>query len=133
MSKQIIEILLPLKPFSANRMKQRNLKNTVEYRKFKGDIKELIEGDYGVEKDDRLRLTLISGFSNKASDLDNSFKPLLDAMQICMGFDDKQIYEIRSLKDIVPKGEEYIYVKLDLFPDSNYVSKIARWLKEVLS
>jgi len=48
------------------------------------------------------------GFSNKASDIDNILKPFQDVLQKRYGFDDKDIYELQVVKDIVPRGKEYI-------------------------
>ena len=99
---------------SANNMHYARKKvDSKEYKEFKGTIDDLIGGDYKVHKDAQLRLTLISGFSSKASDLDNTFKPLLDSMQLAMGFDDKQIYAIEAYKDVGKRGEEYLLIKLE--------------------
>lgn len=130
MAKTIVHVKLGLKPFSANKMHYfRGKKDTREYREFKGDIQSLIGGDYDISPKDRFKLTLISGFSNRASDLDNTFKPLLDAMQRCMGFDDKQIYEIVAYKDLVPKGDEYLMIKMEKVPNASILSKINRLLR----
>lgn len=50
------------------------------------------------------------GFSNKASDLDNPVKPILDILQKKYGFNDRDIYELHIKKTIVPKGNEYITI-----------------------
>tara|TARA_R110002153_G_scaffold80843_1_gene205067 strand:- start:303 stop:725 length:423 start_codon:yes stop_codon:yes gene_type:complete len=114
LSKVIVEIQLGLKPFSANKMHYARMKrDTKEYRRFKEDIVRLLGAKYKVNKDDKYKLTLVSGFSNRASDLDNTFKPLLDSMQLAMGFDDKQVYEVEAYKDVQPKGDEYLYIKLE--------------------
>ena len=34
-------------------------------------------------------------------------------MQLAMGFDDKQVYEVEAYKDVQPKGDEYLYIKLE--------------------
>lgn len=131
MAKVIVDVKLGLKPFSANKMHyMRAKRDTKEYREFKGDIAELLGGEYNVSPKARLKLTLVSGFSNKASDLDNTFKPLLDSMQRCMGFDDKQIYEICAYKDLVGKGEEYLMIKLEQVPNSSVLAKINRLLRK---
>ncbi len=132
MSKEIIHVKLGLKPFSANKMHYRSgKKDTREYREFKGDINEFLAGDYGVDKKAMIKFTLVSGFSNKQSDLDNAFKPLLDAMQLAMGFNDNQIYDIIALKDVVPKGEEYILIKLEQVSPSYVKRKIAALLRNI--
>lgn len=93
-------------------------KDTKEYREFKSDIMALLGGQkYDFGPDDKFRLSLVVGYSNKLSDLDNSFKPLLDSMQLSMGFDDRQIFEIKAFKDKTKKGEEYIMIRLEILTD----------------
>lgn len=55
-----------------------------------------------------IRLVLEFGMSNKASDIDNPLKPLLDILQKKYNFNDKQIYELSVEKKDVKKGKEYI-------------------------
>ena len=110
----IIHVRLGIKPFSANNMHYaRKRVDSREYKEFKGTIADLIGGNYHVSPKAQLKLTLISGFSSKASDLDNTFKPLLDSMQLSMGFDDKQVYIIEAVKDVGKRGEEYLLIKLE--------------------
>lgn len=131
-AKTILHVKLYLKPFSANKMHYRSgKKDTREYREFKGDIREFLEEDYKVDAKALLKFTLISGFSNRAADLDNTFKPLLDSMQLAMGFNDKQVYDIRAYKDIVPKGKEYLMIKLEQVSPSRVKRSITRLLKEL--
>lgn len=102
-------------------------KDTKEYREFKSDIYSLLGGaKYDLKPDAKLKLSLVVGYSNSLSDLDNAFKPLLDSMQLAMGFDDRQIFEIESLKDKVPKGEEYILVRLETITDRQWKSRIKK-------
>lgn len=112
--KLVLEVRLPQKALSANKMHYANHKrDTKEYRQYKQDILKAIGGDYEIDKADRLKLSLVVGYSSKLSDLDNAFKPLLDSMQKCMGFDDRQIFEIEALKDHTKKGEEYLLIRLE--------------------
>ena len=131
MSEPILHVILGVKPFSANDMHYAGRRvDSAKYRVFKGTINDLVGGDYGVTKDVLLKLTLISGFSNKAADLDNTFKPLLDAMQLAMGFDDKQIYAIDAVKDVNKRGSEYLMIKLEEISKHTVKRKIDRLLKE---
>jgi Holliday junction resolvase RusA-like endonuclease len=110
----IIHVRLGIKPFSANNMHYARKKvDSAAYKEYKGTIADLIGGDYRVSPKAQLKLTLISGFSSKASDLDNTFKPLLDSMQLSMGFDDKQIYSIEAYKDVGKRGQEYLLIRLE--------------------
>jgi Holliday junction resolvase RusA-like endonuclease len=102
-------------------------KDTKEYREFKEDIYGLLGNHkYDFKDTDKFKLSLVVGFSNSLSDLDNSFKPLLDSMQLAMGFDDRQIFEIESLKDKVSKGEEYILVRLETITDNQWKRRIQK-------
>ena len=117
MGKVVLEVRLNQKPFSANKMHYMSGKrDTKEYREFKGDIKSLL-GDLKLtlDKDEAVKFTLVVGYSNSLSDLDNCFKPLLDSMQIALGFNDRQVFAIEALKDKTKKGEEYIMIRLEVY------------------
>lgn len=119
MSRVILDVLLDIKPLSANEMHYANKRvDTAKYKKYKRDINDLIGGKYRISPKVRLKLTMVAGFSNKASDLDNIFKPAIDSMQLAMGFNDKQIYEIKAYKGSAKRGDEYLYIKLETIPDS---------------
>ena len=128
MGKVILEVRLNVKPFSANQMHYAKFKkDTKEYRAFKSEIFALLGGiKYDIKSTDKFKLSLVVGFSNSLSDLDNSFKPLLDSMQLSMGFDDKQIFEVEALKDKVPKGSEYIMVRLEKITDNQWKRRIQK-------
>jgi len=130
MTEPIIHVKLGVKPFSANNMHYAGKRvDSKAYKEYKGTIKDLIGGNYKVRKDAQLKLTLVSGFSNKASDLDNTFKPLLDSMQLSMGFDDKQVYSIEAYKDN-KRGQEYLMIKLEEIAPFKVRRKITKLLKE---
>lgn len=134
MSKIVLEVRLNQKPFSANKMHYAKFKkDTAEYRDFKSDIYSLLgEQEYDFDKDTKFKLSLVVGFSSSLSDLDNAFKPLLDSMQLAMGFDDKQIFEIEALKDKVSKGEEYIMVRLEKITDNQWKRRIKKLFPKFL-
>ncbi len=126
MGKVVLEVRLGQKPFSANKMHYaRFKKDTKEYREFKEEIMDLLgRQKYDFKATDKFKLSLVVGYSNALSDLDNAFKPLLDSMQLAMGFDDKQIFEIEALKDKTKKGEEYIMVRLETITDNQWKRRI---------
>ena len=126
MGKVVLEIRLNQKPFSANKMHYAKFKkDTKEYREFKEDIMDLLgRQKYDFKETDKFKLSLVVGYSNSLSDLDNAFKPLLDSMQLAMGFDDKQVFEIEALKDKTKKGEEYIMVRLETITDNQWKRRI---------
>lgn len=50
-----------------------------------------------------LLVNLEFGFSNRASDLDNPVKPIMDILQKRYGFNDSQVCNISSLKELCQK------------------------------
>lgn len=128
MGKVIIEVRLNQKPFSANKMHYAKFKkDTAEYREFKEDIFGLLGNhEYDFKDSDKFKLSLVVGYSNSLSDLDNAFKPLLDSMQLAMKFDDRQVFEIEALKDKVKKGDEYIMVRLETITDNQWKRRIQK-------
>lgn len=53
------------------------------------------------------KLTLQFGFSNKASDVDNPIKMVMDVLAKKYRFNDREVYELSVTKHIVAKGKEY--------------------------
>ena len=133
MPKVILEVKLWQKPFSANQMHYMKYKrDTAKYKRFQCDIHEAIGGVYPISPDDKLKLSLVTGYSSKLSDLDNAFKPLLDSMQKSMGFDDRQVFEIEALKDHTKKGEEYIMIRLETITDNQWKRRIKNLFKNFI-
>lgn len=128
MAKVILEVRLNQKPLSANKMHYAKFKkDTKEYREYKSEIFSLLgDREYDFTDDDKFKLSLVVGYSSKLSDLDNCFKPLLDSMQLAMGFDDRQVFQIDSLKDHVKKGDEYIMVRLEKITDNQWKRRIKK-------
>ena len=60
----------------------------------------------------KVALHIRYGFSNKASDVDNPTKLVLDIMQKKYEFNDKDVYEIHLYKLIVPRGKEFWEVSI---------------------
>lgn len=53
------------------------------------------------------------GLSSRNMDLDNVIKPLLDTFQsIYQEFNDNKVYYIELHKEIVPKGKEYLWIRI---------------------
>lgn len=95
-----------LEPLSVNTAWKGKRFKTDKYKQFERDMFLLLP-KMEIPKDE-LSVTLIFGFSNKASDIDNPIKPTLDVLQKAYGFNDKDIYELQVIKQIVKKGKEYI-------------------------
>lgn len=97
----MIEIKQSIKPLSVNdcwvgrRFKTDNYKNYERELLYTLPAKKLPEPPYSIYFE--------FGFSNKASDLDNPVKCLLDIMQKRYEFNDKEIFEMKVKKKIVKK------------------------------
>ena len=64
-----------------------------------------------------------AGLSNRGADIDNVIKPLLDTFQsIYEDFNDNKVYGIYLMKDIVPKGEEYLDVSVRKVNDEERIT-----------
>lgn len=120
-----LDVTVQCRALSTNKMSgRRKTYETKEYLSYRDLIARKFGGHYGIQPNQKFRLRIEVGFSNRASDLDNVMKPLLDSMTASMDddFDDKQIYEIVAHKRLVKKGQEYIRVKMSLIPESEYKS-----------
>lgn len=99
-------VRLKLKALSVNRCWQGRRFKTPAYNDYEKEL--LYRLPRLVIPPGRLFLRLQIGFSNKASDIDNPIKPILDILQKKYGFNDKKVYVIEASKEDVKKGEEYI-------------------------
>jgi len=99
-------IKVDIKPLSVNNAWQGKRFKTPDYKQYERDVL-LILPKIKIPKGS-LRLDIVFCFSNKASDIDNPIKPILDIMQKKYGFNDSIIYELNIKKQIVKKGKESI-------------------------
>ena len=103
----MIVFKLNQKPLSVNEAWQGKRFKTPIYKIYEETI--LLTMPKGkIDAEQMLRVEFFFGFSNKASDLDNPVKLLLDIAQKKYGFNDKNIYELNVRKCIVKKGDEFI-------------------------
>lgn len=103
----MISFKLNEKPLSINEAWQGKRFKTPAYNNYeKAILLQMPKGKIDVEQ--MLRIEFFFGFSNKASDLDNPVKLLLDIAQKKYGFNDKNVFELNVRKCIVKKGEEFI-------------------------
>lgn len=99
-------IILPIKPLSVNQCFQGRRFRTKEYDRYEKDVMALLVAiklpppPYSVYYE--------FGFSNSLADLDNPVKPIQDILQKRYGFNDRDIYEMTVVKEIVSKGKEYV-------------------------
>ncbi len=107
----MFEITYQIKPLSINEAFRGRRFKSPAYTNYEAELlyalpaKKLPAAPYSVYME--------FGFSNKASDLDNPCKILIDVMQKKYGFNDKEVYEIKLKKVIVPKGREYFKIKME--------------------
>lgn len=95
-----------IKALSVNRVWQGRRFRTREYDAYEREMFLLLPKLNVPEG--KLQLTLVAGFSNKASDLDNVVKPFVDILQKKYSFDDKRIYRMILEKRDTKKGEDYL-------------------------
>jgi len=103
----MINFKLNEKPLSINEAWQGKRFKTPAYKRYE-EAMLLLMPKGRVDLDQMLRIEFFFGFSNKASDLDNPVKLLMDIAQKKYGFNDKMVFELNVRKCIVKKGEEFI-------------------------
>ena len=103
----MISFKLNEKPLSINEAWQGKRFKTPAYKHYEKAMLLLMPKGK-VDPDQMLRVEFFFGFSNKASDLDNPVKLLMDIAQKKYGFNDKNVFELNVRKCIVKKGEEFI-------------------------
>lgn len=86
---------------------------SAEYLAYQNEIRDELMGvDWPFGKDEVIFLVQ-AGLSNRGADIDNVIKPLLDTFQsLYEDFNDNKVYGVYLMKDIVPKGEEYLDVTI---------------------
>lgn len=103
----MIQFKLNEKPLSINKAWQGKRFKTPAYKVYEEAI--LLQMPKAkIDTEQMLRIEFFFGFSNKASDLDNPVKLLLDLAQKKYGFNDKNVFELNVRKCLVKKGEEFI-------------------------
>ena len=105
-----------MKPISANRMfvrKNRTTFKTADYKQFQEEMALILMGAEWPFQDKPVLFIVYAGLSNRASDLDNIIKPLLDTYQsIFEEFNDKTVQGIILQRDRVKRGGEYLWVRI---------------------
>jgi Holliday junction resolvase RusA-like endonuclease len=103
----MIQFKINEKPMSVNLAWQGKRFKTPAYKEYESSML-LMMPKAKIETDEMLRVEFFFGFSNKASDLDNPVKLLMDIAQKKYSFNDKMVFELNVRKCIVKKGEEFI-------------------------
>lgn len=89
------------------------------YIDYQNELRDEIRGVEWPFGDDQVEFYIVAGFSNRAADIDNVIKPLLDTYQgIFEEFNDNKVYHAELHKTIVPKGREFLYVRVGRISES---------------
>lgn len=107
--------LIQIKPLSVNKAWQGKRFKTQDYIHFSLDTQYLLPR-FKLQRTTNLGLKVEFGFSTRASDIDNCLKTFIDQLVRVYKFDDREIYELKVYKSIVPKGQEYISFEF-FYPD----------------
>jgi Holliday junction resolvase RusA-like endonuclease len=94
-----------IKPLSVNQAWQGRRFKTPKYKHYESSV--LFMMPKMILPDPPFRVEIEVGFSNKASDIDNPVKMILDIMQKKYNFNDSEVYELSVKKVIVKKQKEY--------------------------
>ena len=87
---------------------------TSQYLAYQNEVRDLMMDVSWPFGTDMVKFWIKAGFSARQADLDNILKPLFDTFQnVFDDFNDNKVYLIEAHKDIVPKGEEYVHVKIE--------------------
>ena len=109
----MIQFKLNEKPLSVNLAWQGKRFKTPIYKQYEKELLLRMPAKK-IDAEQMLRVEFFFGFSNKASDLDNPVKLLMDIAQKKYVFNDKNVYELNVRKCIVKKGEEFI--QMGIYP-----------------
>ena len=96
---------IDIKPLSVNQAWQGRRFKTKKYINYQNNVLMMLPKVAIPEPP--LIVNLELGFSNKASDIDNPVKMILDILQKKYKFNDSEIYELNIKKVIVKKSKEY--------------------------
>ena len=105
----MVQFKLQEKPLSINEAFQGRRFKTPAYKAYEKTILLMMPRGK-IDPKQMLRIEFFFGFSNKASDLDNPVKLLLDIAQKKYGFNDSNVFELNVRKCIVKKGEDFIHM-----------------------
>ena len=105
--------------------RNKTLKQRV-YLDYQNELRDEMQGKEWPFALDLVSFFIVAGFSNKGADLDNVLKPLFDTYQgIFEEFNDNKVYHTELHKTIMPKGKEFLYVRVsELTPEQIKESEI---------
>lgn len=97
---------ISIKPLSVNDAWQGKRYKTTKYLVYESAFLFMLP-DIKIP-DGKLHIDIIVGYSNRSSDIDNFLKPFLDILQKKYGFNDRDVYKLTVVKEIVKKWDEFI-------------------------
>lgn len=112
-----MSITIKIAPLSINKAYRGRRFKTPEYDKWSKDVAMLLPKKFKMPEPP-YEMEITFGFSNKASDVDNGNKTFIDLLQWVYKFNDKEIYKLTSIKQIVKKGQEFITFKVKTYENT---------------
>ena len=106
-----------IKPLSANQAWLGKKTKTPAYREYERRLMAALP-DLEIP-DGPMTLKVIVRYSSRLADIDNALKPFIDILQKRYAFNDRHIYKLLVVKEIVPKGEEQLLFKLEEYRRKN--------------
>jgi len=100
-------MIVKIKPLSVNQAWQGRRFKTPLYKFYERELLLKLP-NIKIDSKARLKVDIIFGYSNRASDIDNPLKPFLDCLQKKYNINDNMIYELTVKKEIVKKSKEFI-------------------------
>ena len=107
----MLRFKINLKPLSVNEAWKGRRFKTEKYQEFIDNACLLMPAQKIIEFE-KLHVSIVFGFSNKNSDVDNPIKTLLDTIKEKYEIDDRYIYRLDVEKQIVKKGSEFIQCQI---------------------
>lgn len=109
---ELMDFKLPIKPLSVNECWQGKRFKTDKYKSFEKEMLLTLPKSKEILSD-MIRVEFHFGFSSPLADLDNPVKPIMDILQKKYAFNDKNVFELNVRKCIVPKGTEFISIRIE--------------------
>lgn len=87
---------------------------TKQYMDYQHEVRDELNGVEWPHGSSPVSVWFMAGLSARQADLDNLLKPLMDTFQVVFEeFNDNKVYYLEGHKKIVPKGEEFLHVKIE--------------------
>ncbi len=104
-----------IKPLSVNECWQGRRYKTNAYMFYEQELLLRLPHYKPIADETKLKVEITVGVSNRAADIDNPIKPILDILQKAYSFNDRWIYKLIVNKEIVKKGKEFFEFNIEEF------------------